>query len=158
MNKAEEAKAYLSEPDFDALIDTLEKEIKLHKKVNKDEIIDAQVYDDMLTTIHFINNRHKPFNYLRSEDEIGEAENEMFDRVWYVRSFVSKFKELNDGVKTEEEISKEVRKHRLMKKNEDKYGESILKPVYDSWEYGFISGKLSALRWVTGDDWDFLDT
>jgi len=27
-----------------------------------------------------------------------------------------------------------------------------------AWEYGYINGKLAALRWVLGDEWDFLDT
>lgn len=31
--------------------------------------------------------------------------------------------------------------------------------VHDkAWEYGYINGKLAALRWVLGDEWDFLDT
>jgi hypothetical protein len=29
---------------------------------------------------------------------------------------------------------------------------------YTDFEWGMINGKLSALRWVTGSEWDFLDT
>jgi hypothetical protein len=27
-----------------------------------------------------------------------------------------------------------------------------------AWDYGYANGKLAALRWVLGDEWDFLDT
>jgi hypothetical protein len=26
------------------------------------------------------------------------------------------------------------------------------------WEWGYVNGKFAALRWVLGDEWDFLDT
>jgi hypothetical protein len=46
---------------------------------------------------------------------------------------------------------------------EAKYGRDTLRePIGEghdqAWQYGFISGKLSALRWVLGSEWDFLDT
>ena len=40
---------------------------------------------------------------------------------------------------------------------EQRYGLDQLGP-WDDFEWGMINGKLSALRWVLGDDWDLLDT
>ena len=46
---------------------------------------------------------------------------------------------------------------------EEKYGrEELRKPIgrgrEKAWLYGYINGKLAAMRWVLGSEWDFLDT
>ena len=38
-----------------------------------------------------------------------------------------------------------------------KYGKDNFGP-WDDFEWGMINGKLSAIRWMLGDDWDMLDT
>jgi hypothetical protein len=43
------------------------------------------------------------------------------------------------------------------KKAERKLGKDNYGP-WDNFEWGMINGKLSALRWVLGDEWDMLDT
>ena len=43
------------------------------------------------------------------------------------------------------------------KRIEARYGESELGP-YTEFEWGMLAGKLSALRWTMGDDWDSLGT
>jgi hypothetical protein len=95
------------------------------------------------------------FNIPRSQEEIMDAEQELFDRVWYDRK-LSHIGRLNDGGgDVSEELLIEMRREmETMVKN---YGPEGLGP-YDAFEWGMINGKLSALRWVLGDEWDMLDT
>lgn len=99
-------------------------------------------------------------NYFEEEprrlDEILAAEQEMFDKVWYERSM------RHDRELTFEGKQEELERHRSIarsgrKRVENAYGAENLDPQ-DNFEIGMLNGKLSALRWVLGSEWDFLDT
>jgi hypothetical protein len=91
---------------------------------------------------------------MRSQGEVLAAESEFFDRVWYDRHLLT-IALHEDGsrpldpaiLKVAKEAAERVRASR-----------ADLSPVKDDFEWGMWSGKLSALRWVLGDDWDNLDT
>jgi hypothetical protein len=88
----------------------------------------------------------------RSLADILTAQEEYFDKIWYGRSLIHE-----DGAKPG--ISDSLKRTILAARRrvEEKYTPDELPPVND-WEWGFMHGKLSALRWVLGDEWDFLDT
>lgn len=93
---------------------------------------------------------------MRSEEDILKAEQEFCDRVWYNRKLVM-FENIRDGREEmpTEELMDAVTKS--MRKCEEKYGGKD-NLVYDDFEWGMVNGKLSALRWVMGDEWDELYT
>ena len=88
--------------------------------------------------------------------QILKAEDEFFDRVWYDRHQILLHLEREGKTKTATEIMKGAKKGALLRW-EKKYGKKNLGP-YSDFDWGMINGKLSALRWVLGDEWDFLDT
>lgn len=89
----------------------------------------------------------------RTKEEVLEAIEEFCDKVWFDRHCVGRSKEswLN--------VPQDIREgaHKAAQAVVDKYGEENLGP-YSDFEWGMINGKLSALRWVLGDEWDMLDT
>lgn len=92
----------------------------------------------------------------RTLDEILGAEQEYFDKVWYVRKLILEEKiERGESAPLMPEIAEQA--HAAMRAIEDRYGVDNVGPWSD-WEWGFVNGKLSALRWVLGSEWDFLDT
>ena len=101
-------------------------------------------YDDLLQELDF---HEEP----RSYKEIRAAEEEFFDRVWYQRSINREYREGEDP----EEARRIAEPGRT--EVEARYGAKALGP-YTDFEWGMINGKLSTLRWVTGSEWDFLDT
>ncbi|MDV6297339.1 PIN domain-containing protein [Rhodococcus aetherivorans] len=103
-------------------------------------------------------NQHYEFHEdPRRLDEIISAENDLFDRIWYHRSLQADIRWRRDGnaakLKREQEIAGPART-RIEEKFE---GKDMLGP-YSDFELGMLNGKLSALRWVLGSEWDFLDT
>lgn len=91
----------------------------------------------------------------RSEDEVEKAIDELFDKVWYDRHQGLKCKVEEEGEYVDPEIWKGALK--AAQDVEEKYGIENLGPWTD-FEWGMINGKLSALRWFFGDEWDMLDT
>jgi hypothetical protein len=93
----------------------------------------------------------------RRLDEILEAEGEYFDRVWYHRSLMHQ-RRLED----EESPDAVARLLRIAgpgrTRVETKYTEPGQLGPYTDFELGMLNGKLSALRWILGSEWDFLDT
>lgn len=88
----------------------------------------------------------------RSIAEILGAENERFEKVWYGRK-------PQDGNFGDREVPKDILDGMVaeMKRLEEKYGREEMQSGGD-FEWGMLSGELSALRWVLGDDWGNLDT
>jgi hypothetical protein len=92
----------------------------------------------------------------RTLTEILEAEQEYFDKVWYVRKLILLEKiERGEHELLSPELSDHI--HAAMRAIEEHYGPENVGP-WDDWGWGFVHGKLSALRWVLGSEWDFLDT
>ncbi len=92
---------------------------------------------------------------VRGLNEILAAEQEFFDRVWYDRKLVMQERMAMGKESIDPGILK--RAQEAMKEIEQRYGVDRLGP-YSKFEWGMINGKLSALRWVLGDEWDMLDT
>jgi hypothetical protein len=91
---------------------------------------------------------------MRRENEILAIEQELTDKVWFNRHQLRASRE--DVVRT---IDPEIWKGALKAATgmRRQYGKKNLGP-YDDFEWGMLNGKLSALRWVLGDEWDMLDT
>ena len=104
--------------------------------------------------------------------EIVDAEQLLFRQVWYNRHMYLRFKVERGDVRiiSKEEFNKLDGYHpevmvdtvwesalKAARRTEDEVGREILGP-WDAFEWGMINGKLSAIRWVLGDEWDMLDT
>ena len=107
----------------------------------------------------------------RQLSEISSELEELLDKIWYNRHLnlrhrveVGKMKIIPKGTPVSPTIKSPVihqdifeRAKKAATRIEKKYGLEELGPWSD-FEWGMLNGKLSALRWVLGDDWDSLDT
>ena len=94
-------------------------------------------------------------NEIRSADEISDAENEFYEKVWLDRHLMLMQKLYGKNQKVDDKTLEEA--HKYAKTIIEKYGENNIGP-YSDFEWGMINGKLSALRWVLGCEWDMLDS
>lgn len=98
-----------------------------------------------LHSYDLIKEKHK----IRSLSQIRRAENEFYEKMWYGRKPADV-----DAQSWDAEVKRSVKQS--MREMERKYGKKNL--LVDDFGWGMFNGKLSALRWVLGDDWDMLDT
>ncbi|WP_162943669.1 restriction endonuclease [Arthrobacter celericrescens] len=91
---------------------------------------------------------------LRRISEILAAEAALVDQLWYGRKPLDENMSLQGW--SQETISAVLRSKRQM---EEQYGREVLdENVEDDWHWGYLSGRVAALRWVLGWDWGMLDS
>ncbi|AMS23644.1 hypothetical protein AYK59_27195 [Pseudomonas synxantha] len=109
----------------------------------------------------------------RQLSELLEAESKLTTQVWYNRKWniIARVEDGEEKLVTKDvwdQAAPEERPNLLvhtiwegmlasMKRAEEELGPEGLGPWTD-FEWGMINGKLSAIRWVLGDEWDMLDT
>lgn len=133
--------------------------------INLPEALNS-INPDLVDEIEYENDWDFEF---RSFSEILEIEKELEQKIWYnrhkyrehlIKTGKIKLIDKNEfDIKTSQRnIVKDIWEGALesAKKVEDIYGKENLS--FDDFNWGMINGKLSALRWVIGDDWDNLDT
>lgn len=82
---------------------------------------------------------------MRKREEIEQYRKEAFDKVWLMRSHPV----------ADEEV--ETRRVAGVKRILNTYND-IPENGYTDWECGYWNGILGALRWIMGEERDFLDT
>jgi hypothetical protein len=88
--------------------------------------------------------------------EISEAERELRDRLWYHSSLQHQYWLYDNG--TREEVERLIAIARPGRERiEAEFPESGQLGPFTEYQLGMLDGKLSALRWVLGSEWDFLD-
>lgn len=111
------------------------------------------------------------FSQPRRLSEILEVEELLFKQVWYNRhwNLRTRIENREHQVVPEKDYSRNPYRSdqtldsiwkgalEAAKRTEEEVGVENLGP-WNDFEWGMLNGKLSALRWVLGDEWDMLDT
>lgn len=127
-----------------------------------------RIEPSLVTNIMF---EHEWTQEPRGLTEILEAEDLLFHQVWYNRHWNLQVAIEEGKIKivdketyprpagAQETVQRDIWKGALKSARnvERRYGKKNLGP-WDDFEWGMINGKLSALRWVLGEEWDMLDT
>jgi len=92
----------------------------------------------------------------RTRKEISKAEKEFLDKVWFFRHQISKQNAKNGKVSDDPQICAAA--EATAKRIANAYGAVAEWYPQTSYELGFLNGTLSALRWVRGWHWGFLDS
>lgn len=87
--------------------------------------------------------------------DIQKSEQEILDMIWYQRKLNRVYELEWDGDTPGLAMYMKVAGP-PMERVEAEVGETL--GPYTDFEWGMLNGKLSALRWVLGAEWDFLDT
>jgi hypothetical protein len=93
----------------------------------------------------------------RNDKDLLAAREEYWEKVWWNRHQIW-LEKLASG---EDKLAKNMTTifataRKAARRIERKYGKKNL--GWDTFDWGMVNGKLSALNWVLGDEWDFLDT
>jgi len=149
-----------SHEDFATIFDSK----KCQYYINLPEALNS-INPMLVEEFDFTNNWEFEF---REWSEILEAEEELCLKIWYNRHKFSEHQIETGKIKIIKREEFDIKNSQTTivddiwegalksaKKVEDKFSEDEL--YFDDFEWGMINGKLSALRWVTGDDWDNLD-
>jgi hypothetical protein len=110
---------------------------------------------DMVEWIEETDERGNPFRFpmvlQRNPGSIMDAEDEFEQKVWWNRHYSYDLRKF-----TEEQRKNWHNAEKHAKEITKKYGLKELQ--VSTFDWGMMNGKLSALRWVLGSEWDFLDT
>ena len=91
---------------------------------------------------------------MRTKAQIKEYMNEAFDKVWLMRTHPVESNEFTTPERAAEiEVKRQAAVERILSTYDD-----IPEDGYTVLDYGYWRGILGALRWVLGDEKNFLDT
>lgn len=142
METSKRAKAYLY-PTKEAIVGYMKELIERY---------DGQDLGDYDLLVGDLMHLIKTFNYNADFTPMEDSELRTVDEVRkYADDYDTVVSFFRHKDSTEEEINTFMEKHGELIK-------SFIESDYSDFEWGMINGKLSTLRWLLGDEWDFLDT